>query len=146
LQKGDIDTDKYPTVDVTLKFDQAGANPISLLGIAFDAKKGGYVSAGEQLTGKLFATFGTLFGPETTSPPDALVVKATLKFHPQGGGPTLDDKQPTNTLTIRWVRAPEAAARPACLPAAPVPARGRTLRHSALTSRGAANEGSAALD
>jgi hypothetical protein len=109
LQQGDVDPAKYPTVDVTLKFDkQYGVDPI-VLTATFDATQKGYVLSGADLAGRLFTAFGPKFGPETTNPPSNLAIAAAdLKFNPSPNGGIAIQRKAGNSLTIQWVKAASA--------------------------------------
>jgi hypothetical protein len=108
IQKGDVDPNKYDTVDVTLRFaGKDNVAPILLPGVAFDPNNDGYVISGDRLVGAVFPVAGTRFGPEATNPPFPLKTAATeLTFKSSKKlGPDLARKA-SNSLTIRWIKAP----------------------------------------
>jgi hypothetical protein len=113
IQKGDIPTDRYPTVDLTLHFDQKfKAQPVPRISARFDKAKDGYVVEGKDLSDGVFSAFGSIFGPETNNPPETLVTTRTdLTFKSSNSAVPDLDRQTTNNLTIKWIKAAQAAAK-----------------------------------
>jgi hypothetical protein len=113
LHPGDVDTNKYDSVEVTLKSDSSlGGGSVVITGKLNKDKKE-FEIVGDSVVTQLFAEFGTKFGPEATNPPRAIVVQAAqLKFKSSTDGalPPLE-KKAANALTIQWIKASTSSGR-----------------------------------
>ncbi len=126
IQPGNVDTQRYPYIDVTLKFDKryGDSSTVPIPNVAYDPAQKGYTIAGGDFATAIFTAFGSKFGPETSNPPCALVTTTTtvtLKVSqtaaPAPGSPASTtptnklEKPTTNKLTIQWIKAPAAPAK-----------------------------------
>jgi hypothetical protein len=105
IQKGDVKTDLYDVVDVTLKFPAPfDTAPVLLPSIPYNAAQDGYVVTGDQVATAVFATVGASFGPETTNPPAQLALKTSLAFRSsRNAAPPLQVKS-LNDLNVTWIK------------------------------------------
>lgn len=124
---GDIDTKKYPYVDVTVTFDKKLGTIIfpPFTNAKYDDTQKGYVISGSDFATPVFAAFASKFGPQASHPPcpiltagTALTFKKTSTTPPAPGTPASTvpspkiEKKTTNNLIINWIQAPAPGGAP----------------------------------
>jgi hypothetical protein len=112
IQKGDVKTNIYDVVDVTLKFPAPfDSTSVTLPAIPYNAAQDAYVVTGDQVAAAVFATVGASFGPETTNPPAQLALKTSLVFRSSRNAALPLQVKSLNDLNVTWIKVDKSSPK-----------------------------------